>query len=53
MEEGTVAEATKQKYIAEAKFLRALYYFFLVSRFGDVPLYETAVFEPKGRSSTG
>ena len=50
MEEGTVSESIKQKYIAEAKFLRALYYFFLVSRFGDVPLYTTAVFEPQARS---
>ena len=28
----------KAKYIGEAKFLRALYYFLLVTRFGDVPL---------------
>ena len=28
----------KSKYIGEAKFLRALYYFFLVTRYGDVPL---------------
>jgi starch-binding outer membrane protein, SusD/RagB family len=32
-------QALKDKYIGEAKFLRALYYFFLVNRFGDVPLY--------------
>jgi len=32
-------EATKDKYIGEAKFLRALYYFFLVTRYGDIPLY--------------
>ncbi|MEM9685498.1 MAG: RagB/SusD family nutrient uptake outer membrane protein [Bacteroidota bacterium] len=31
-------EVRKQKFIGEAKFLRALYYFFLVNRFGDVPL---------------
>jgi hypothetical protein len=29
----------KNKYIGEARFLRALYYFLLVTRFGDVPLY--------------
>jgi len=29
----------KDKYIGEAKFLRALYYFYLVDKFGDVPLY--------------
>lgn len=28
----------KEQYIAEAKFLRALYYFHLVRHFGDVPL---------------
>jgi len=32
-------EARRDKYIGEAKFLRALYYFFLVTRYGDVPLY--------------
>jgi hypothetical protein len=31
--------ATKAKFIGEAKFLRALYYFLLVDRYGDVPLY--------------
>tara|TARA_R110002050_G_scaffold116847_2_gene233405 strand:- start:67103 stop:68575 length:1473 start_codon:yes stop_codon:yes gene_type:complete len=30
--------AQKAKFIGEAKFLRALYYFFLTTRFGDVPL---------------
>jgi hypothetical protein len=29
----------KDKYIGEAQFLRAFYYFLLVTRFGDVPLY--------------
>ena len=29
----------RTKYIGEAQFLRALYYFLLVTRFGDVPLY--------------
>ena len=28
----------KAKFVGEAKFLRGLYYFFLVTRFGDVPL---------------
>ncbi len=31
-------QARKDKFIGEAKFLRALYYFMLVDRFGDVPL---------------
>jgi hypothetical protein len=34
-----MSEATRNKYIGEAKFLRALYYFDLVTRYGDVPLY--------------
>jgi tetratricopeptide (TPR) repeat protein len=32
-------EVTRNKFIGEAKFLRALYYFFLVTRYGDIPLY--------------
>jgi hypothetical protein len=34
-----LSDAKRDKYIGEAKFLRALYYFFLVDKFGDVPLY--------------
>ena len=33
-----LSPANKAKYIGEAKFLRALYYFYLVTRFGGVPL---------------
>lgn len=33
--------ATKAKFIGEARFLRAFYYFLLVTRFGDVPLITT------------
>ncbi len=36
---GLMPLAQKNKYIGEAQFLRALYYFLLVTRFGDVPLY--------------
>jgi tetratricopeptide (TPR) repeat protein len=32
-------DATREKFIGEAKFMRALYYFFLTDKFGDVPLY--------------
>ena len=32
---------TKATYVGEVKFLRAHYYFLLVSRFGDIPLYTT------------
>jgi hypothetical protein len=34
-----LSDVKRDKYIGEAKFLRALYYFFLVDKFGDVPLY--------------
>ena len=36
--DGQLSQERKQKFIGEAKFLRAWYYFFLVTRFGDVPL---------------
>jgi len=36
--EGLMPQVKKSKYLGEARFLRALYYFLLVTRFGDVPL---------------
>jgi starch-binding outer membrane protein, SusD/RagB family len=36
---GLLSDVKRDKYIGEAKFLRALYYFFLVDKYGDVPLY--------------
>jgi starch-binding outer membrane protein, SusD/RagB family len=36
--EGLMSQIKKDKYLGEARFLRALYYFLLVTRFGDVPL---------------
>ena len=33
-----ISATNKAKFIGEAKFLRALYYFFLTTRFGDLPL---------------
>ncbi|MDR1454239.1 MAG: RagB/SusD family nutrient uptake outer membrane protein [Tannerella sp.] len=33
-----VSESLKKRLVGEAKFLRALYYFYLVQLFGDVPL---------------
>ena len=36
-----LSEEKKDKFIGEAKFMRALYYFMLVTRFGDVPLITT------------
>ena len=37
--EAFLSPTMKDKYIGEAKFLRALYYFWLVDKFGDVPIY--------------
>ena len=37
--EAFLPQNKKNKYIGEARFLRALYYFLLVTRYGDVPLY--------------
>lgn len=37
---------TRTQYLAQAKFLRAFYYFHLVQTFGDVPLHTTFVTEP-------
>lgn len=36
--ERLMSKIKKDKYLGEARFLRALYYFLLVTRFGDVPL---------------
>lgn len=37
--DATFTQEEKDKYIGQAHFLRAFYYFLLVTRFGDVPLY--------------
>jgi hypothetical protein len=37
--ESEMSTARKTKFMGEAKFMRALYYFMLVDRFGDVPIY--------------
>lgn len=34
-----LSDVMRDKYIGEAKFMRALYYFWLVTKYGDVPLY--------------
>jgi hypothetical protein len=36
--DGQLPHARKLKYLGEARFLRALYYFLLVTRFGDIPM---------------
>ena len=38
-----VADAVKATRVGEAKFLRALYYFWLVRTYGDIPLYTEPV----------
>ncbi|WP_247235625.1 RagB/SusD family nutrient uptake outer membrane protein [Telluribacter sp. SYSU D00476] len=38
-----IPEASKTVYIAEARFLRGLYYFYLMNLFGGVPIYDEAV----------
>ncbi len=40
--ESETPQARKDKFIGEAKFMRALYYFMLTNRYGDIPIY-TAV----------
>lgn len=37
--ESELSEVMKKKYLGEAHFLRAIYYFMLVTRFGDIPIY--------------
>jgi len=49
---GLMSLAKKNKYIGEAQFLRALYYFLLVTRFGDIPLYLGDPAEEKGLPRT-
>ncbi len=43
-----LSDEKKAKYIGEAKFLRALYYFHIVTRFGDAPLFTTNPVETEG-----
>jgi len=43
-----VSQADKDNFIGQAKFLRAFYYFLLVERFGDIPLYTTTNVDASG-----
>lgn len=43
-----LSTVNKNKIMGEAKFLRALYYFYLVTRFGDVPLIDGIPDGPAG-----
>jgi hypothetical protein len=45
--EGLMSQVKKDKYLGEARFLRALYYFLLVTRFGDIPLI---IENPEGKT---
>lgn len=45
MATNTITDEKKQQFVGEAKFVRALNYFFLVRAFGDVPLKITATTE--------
>jgi hypothetical protein len=46
-----VPAATKAQYLAQAKFLRAFWYFYLVQSFGDVPLHTTFITVPSSADS--
>jgi starch-binding outer membrane protein, SusD/RagB family len=50
--EGLMSQVKKAKYLGEARFLRALYYFLLVTRFGDVPIYLETPAPDKGVART-
>ena len=41
--EASLPDSTKAQYLAQAKFLRGFYYFYLVQTFGDVPLHTTYI----------
>ncbi|MEH6306949.1 RagB/SusD family nutrient uptake outer membrane protein [Olivibacter sp. CPCC 100613] len=45
MPESTISPEKKQQFVGEAKFVRALNYFFLVRAFGAIPLKTTATTE--------
>jgi starch-binding outer membrane protein, SusD/RagB family len=44
-------DATRKAYLAQAKFLRAFWYYHLVITFGDVPLHTTFITEPSSADS--
>ncbi|HTN36639.1 MAG TPA: RagB/SusD family nutrient uptake outer membrane protein [Arachidicoccus sp.] len=48
----TLDQGLKNRYIAEAKFLRAYYYFNLVRMFGDIPLIDTVMDSDKPEDVT-
>lgn len=44
-------DATRKQYLAQAKFLRGFWYFYLVQTFGDVPLNTTFITVPSQAAS--
>lgn len=44
-------EATRKQYLAQAKFLRAFWYFYLVQTWGDVPLHTEFITVPSQAAS--
>jgi hypothetical protein len=46
-----IPDATRKQYLAQAKFLRAFWYFYLVQTFGDVPLHTTFISAPSQADS--
>ncbi|RXG32395.1 RagB/SusD family nutrient uptake outer membrane protein [Leeuwenhoekiella marinoflava] len=47
--DAVISQRLKNKYIAEARFLRAHYYFLLVTRFGGVPIFDGLPESAEGR----
>lgn len=45
-----LSQEKKNKFLGEAHFLRAYYYFLLVNRFGDLPIYKTGTIVGAARS---
>lgn len=45
-----LSQELKNKFLGEAHFLRAYYYFLLVNRFGDLPIYKTSTIVGLARS---
>ncbi|MDI1256178.1 MAG: RagB/SusD family nutrient uptake outer membrane protein [Flavobacterium sp.] len=50
LSESVLSQEKKNKFLGEAHFLRAYYYFLLVKRFGDLPIYRTGTIEGVARS---
>jgi hypothetical protein len=46
-----IPDATRKQYLAQAKFLRAFWYFYLVQTFGDVPLNTKFITVPSQAAS--